>query len=53
LLGASTASQVIAQNRDPTVEALGFKTLANDDGGDLGVDLQEPLDLIFEGIELT
>ena len=50
--GVSHAVQVIPHNGDATIEALARKTLAHDHGRDLGVDLQQPGDLVFEGIEL-
>jgi hypothetical protein len=51
--GVSNTAHVIAQNGDTTVEAQGFKTLANDHRRDRGIDLQETVDLVFERIEFT
>ena len=52
LVAPRTLVQVIPHNGDATREALFGKALANDHGRDLGVDLQQTGDLVFEGIEL-
>src|SRR5215471_8012069 len=46
------ATEIVAHNRNASVEAALFKALANDHGRDLGVDFQQALDLVCEGIEL-
>src|SRR5256885_15493658 len=50
---AAHAAQVIPHNGDPASEALICETLAYDRGRDLGVDLEQTGNLVFEQIELT
>lgn len=45
-------AEIIPHNRHPSVEAALFKARANDHGRDLGVDVQQVLDVGCEGIEL-
>jgi len=50
---AAHAVQVIPHNGDPTRKALLLETLADDRGRDLGVDLEQTGNLVYEWIELT
>jgi len=51
--GPSNAMEIVLENGDPPIKALGSNPLKDDGSRSCGIDVQEPLDLFLEGVQFA